>query len=346
MLARLSTGETSIYSPIKRLQGKTFATVKKVLLQSKKECRQVANRSATKQVIDVLTSGKTAAMTLEELMNYRITSVSLSIFTTDGLFHKPVKSKFMTLLNLEGVSPPDKCYILIDVGMAWNKVPPSKTWSQYARSLYNYITNRHPQAVSYHFINDIYDEEVLSNSTKFQEQQRRAQSLNYVSNIFSVGNHKMPVGSAWRAFLSKLSNKQRLQKFLLREWHSYMCHVDMYFTERTSCYDVRTGNHELRFEAHSASEADTRAFFHAAQIDHSYPVVFDFEDTDAWTIASYASHLTEQDMYMYRKRPRNAPVYHSRKSLFRTSNVVSSALGVYTFTGVDTVGVFFLVLVR
>ena len=78
-----------------------------------------------------------------------------------------------------------------------------------------------------------------------------------------------------------------------------MCHVDMYFTEGTSCYDVRMGNREPRFEADSASEADTQAFFHAAQIDHSYPVVFDFEDTHVWIIASYARHLTEQDMYMY-----------------------------------------------
>ena len=130
----------------------------------------MVNHSAAKKVIDVLTSGETAAMTLEELMHHRITSVNLSLFTVDVFFHKPVKSKFMTLLNTESVSPPDKYQVLIDVGMAWNKVPSSKTWSEYARSLYNYITNRHPQVVSYHFINHIYDD-VLSNSTIFQEQQ-------------------------------------------------------------------------------------------------------------------------------------------------------------------------------
>ena len=151
----------------------------------------------------------------------------------------------------------------------------------------------------------------------------------------------MPVGSAWRAFLSKSSNKRRLQKFLLHEWHYYMCHVDMYFSEGTSCYDVRTGNREPRFEADSASKADTRALFHAAQIDHSYRAVFDFEDTDVQIIASYASHLTEQDMYMYRRRSRDAPVYHSCKSLFPSHLIASSALGVYTFTKVDTVGLFF-----
>ena len=64
-----------------------------VPLEIKKECRQVVNCSAIMQIIDVLTSGETAAMTLEELMHYRITSLSLSLFTADGVFHKPM---FMT----------------------------------------------------------------------------------------------------------------------------------------------------------------------------------------------------------------------------------------------------------
>ena len=39
-----------------------------------------------------------------------------------------------------------------------------------------------------------------------------------------------------------------------------------------------------RFEAGSASEADTQAFFHAAQTVHSHPFVLDFEETDEWII--------------------------------------------------------------
>ena len=77
---------------------------KKVPLERKKEYRQAVNCSAIKQITDVLTSGETAAMTLEELMHYRIISMSLSLFTVDGVFHKPVKSTFMTPLNVECLS--------------------------------------------------------------------------------------------------------------------------------------------------------------------------------------------------------------------------------------------------
>ena len=77
---------------------------KKILLEIKKEYRRVVNCSAIKEIIDVLTSGETAAMNLEELMHYRITSMSLSLFKADGLFYKPVKSMLMTLLNMESLS--------------------------------------------------------------------------------------------------------------------------------------------------------------------------------------------------------------------------------------------------
>ena len=84
---------------------------------------------ATKHIIDVSTSGETATMTPEELIHYRITSMSLSLVKADGLFHKPLKSLFMTLLNMESASPPDKYHVLIEVGMAWMTCTTSKTWS-------------------------------------------------------------------------------------------------------------------------------------------------------------------------------------------------------------------------
>src|SRR5271155_2762144 len=102
--------------------------------------------------------GKKLPVHLEQIMEYRITAVSLSLFTADGTFHKSVKSTFMTLLNLQSVTPPSEYHAIIDVGMAWNKMPPKKTWSEYASSLFNYIVGHHLGAIAVHFINDIYEE--------------------------------------------------------------------------------------------------------------------------------------------------------------------------------------------
>ena len=70
-------------------------------------------------------------------------------------------------------------------------------------------------------------------------------------------------------------------------------------------------------------------------------MIFDFEANDVWMIASYDSHLTEQDMHVYRKRLRVSPVNHSCQSLLPSHEIPSSALGVYTFTEVDRAGCFF-----
>jgi hypothetical protein len=101
----------------------------------------------------------------------------------------------------------------------------------------------------------------------------------------------MPKGSAWRSFLSKSSNKQRLQNFLAKEWEKYDHNVDWFFTMNLHCYDLASGECDLVFEAPTACEADTRAFYHAAKLGDSSTIVLDFEDTSVWMISSYVSHL-------------------------------------------------------
>ena len=54
--------------------------------------------------------------------------------------------------------------------------------------------------------------------------------------------------------------------------------------------------------------ADTQAFFYAGEIDHSYSVVFYFEDASVWNKAAYATYLAKEDIYMYKKRSRDNPV--------------------------------------
>lgn len=299
------------------------------------------DHAATKQVVDLLTRGETPTMTLLDIMQYRITTVCLSLFTTECVFHKPLKSKFMTLLILQPVIPPPIYHAVIYVGMAWNKVPACKTWGVYASNLYEYIVSRHPQAVAFHLVNDIYNEEALIHSTKHHEQKRRMQSYGFVPNVYPVADQQMPEGSAWRSFLSKPGNKQRLQQFLLNEWRSYEHNSDWCYTKDLLCYDLTSGECDPKFEAPWSCEADTRAFFQVAQLGESHPVVLDFEDTDVWIVASYISHLTEQDMYMYKNKSGNAAEFYNCRSLFSDEDKACAALGVYTFTGCDTVEGFF-----
>ena len=139
----------------------------------------------------------------------------------------------------------------------------------------------------------------------------------------------MPTGES---FLSNTSNKHRLQNFLLTEWRSYTT-VQIHISPSISQCQ--------HFAVSSPCEADTRAFFQATRLEETCPVVFDFEDTDVWMIALYISHLTEQSMYMLRKKPGDASLYYCCREFFPDQETASVALGVYAFTGVDTVEGFY-----
>jgi hypothetical protein len=72
---------------------------------------------------------------------------------------------------------------------------------------------RHPNAVTIHIINDIYDDSIHGTNVKQHEQQRRAETLGFTPNVYPTAEQKMPTGVAWRSFLSKSSNKHRLHHF-------------------------------------------------------------------------------------------------------------------------------------
>jgi hypothetical protein len=213
-----------------------------------------------KQVISLLTAGDTAKISLHDLMQYRITSVSLALFTPDGIMVKTVKSTFTKVLTLQPVAQiADGYHAIVDMGMVWNKVLPQGTWSDFAQSLLMFVRSRHPAAQTIHFINDIYDEQLMKNSIKQHEQQRRSKSHGFAPNVYPAADQKMPIGKFWRSFLSKSSNKSRLQQFLLKQWTCSTLEVDMLYTLNLDCYDLRNGQVCEDFKASSPCEADSRA---------------------------------------------------------------------------------------
>lgn len=240
---RLTLGTQSIHDPIKKLKTYTFSTKEKSKTNIKENRREI-DHSAIKKLINVLTSGENPSMTLESIMSYRITSVCLALFTSEEMFHKPVKSKFISVMNLEPTTIKDY-HAIVDMGMIWNKVSPGQSWSEFAKQLFNYILRRHPLAVTVHIINDEYNENALKNSPKYFEQNRRKLAHGFIPNVYPQGYQKMPTGLQWKAFLSNASNKERLQTFLLKEWSSYnyvSTQPECFFTLNNCSYNLQTGN--------------------------------------------------------------------------------------------------------
>ena len=122
---------------------------------------EVASLSAEKKV------------SLEEIMNHRITDECLSIFNTNGSMVKVQKSRLVQMLNWK--ETPDwqlQTYIsIVDMGCLWRLAAPSTedrkkndafpfTWKDYSSQLFNTIRMRHPRVDLLILVNDPYDLDV------------------------------------------------------------------------------------------------------------------------------------------------------------------------------------------
>lgn len=360
---RLTLGSQSIHDPISKIKSLTFSSKEKCK-NTVKESRREIDHSSIKKLINVLTSGEKASMSLENIMRYRITTVSLALFTADQVFHKSIKSKYVSVMKQDPMQDLHHYHAIVDMGMVWNKVQPCQTWSEFAQQLLNYILRRHPKAISVHIINDEYNEEKLKESPKLFEQNRRKLGYGFIPNVYPQGYQKMPTGPQWKAFLRNSSNKERLQNFILKEWSSYnfaSIQPDFYYTLHNDSHNLQTGKFlhyicklslysdililyfiglvDSRYFGENQIEADSRAFYVAHKIPDTESVVLDFEDTDVWVIGAYISHLLDKELYMYKKGA--PPQFYKCKTLFDSPDLASAALGVYTFTGVDTVNSFY-----
>jgi hypothetical protein len=117
----------------------------------------------------------------------------------------------------------------------------------------------------------------------------------------------------------------------------------MFYTGNKDCYNFQTAELDQDYAIPVACEADTRAYYHAhciGKLQSDAIIVYDFEDTDVWMVSAYLSHQSQQQSYMYKSRVAQQPLYYISKTLFDSMQSASAALGLYVFTGVDTVEAF------
>lgn len=81
ILDRLSSGSRLLHDPMSKTKNKNICNTDCV--HCKEKVKVLVDHTATKQVINLLMSGETPTMTLLGIMQYEITTVSLSLFTAD-----------------------------------------------------------------------------------------------------------------------------------------------------------------------------------------------------------------------------------------------------------------------
>lgn len=307
---------------------------------------------AMNQVVTMLESSDDK-ISLEDILEHRVTEECLSIFNPNGSMYKCQKSKLLECMKFQEVPAPNAYTALIDMGLYWRIATPTPedrhkpdgttySWADYAAKIFNVAKSRHPFASCYIFVNDYYE---MQYGIKDAERILRANTKNasysgLSKNVYIKPEDPFPPSREFSEFLHNDKNKVRLQLFLKDEFIKLVAsqlEKSFIFSLRETCWDLHTGLNIYAYQCFQ-SEADTILFYIYHKLRESgemRPVVVDSEDTDVVVLAAHVSQKEPGDLILRHKR-----AFCDAKKLF-PADVASFIVKFHIFTGTDSVSGFF-----
>ncbi|KAG1654985.1 hypothetical protein GQR58_024759 [Nymphon striatum] len=285
----------------------------KVAKSGNKAISQAQMESAGLAAIIELAEG-TGALTLEEIMENRVTEECLSIFNVDGSLRHTAKSKLFEHLNLQPTADKPAIYSsLIDMSMLFHLATPADRekkkqdgsdykWQDYIDKICFMVHSRHPDAEQTYAINDPYPKP-NEYSIKDDERDRRAASHPNAGNKFPTRDEKFPGPKEFSSFMSNSQNKVRLQNLVRQCLTSRVERNRTIWVNKGETTNLGTGEDhpDLIF---NHTEADTMIFGIYAKLRAVYtqPIIIDSEDTDVYIQAAYVAKRTTGKMYIKLKK--------------------------------------------
>ncbi|KAG1677198.1 Echinoderm microtubule-associated protein-like [Nymphon striatum] len=285
----------------------------KVAKSGNKVISQAQMESAGLAAVIELAEG-TGALTLEEIMENRVTEECLSIFNVDGSLRHTAKSKLFEHLNLQPTADKPAIYSsLIDMSMLFRLATPADRekkkqdgsdykWQDYIDKICFMVHSRHPDAEQTYAINDPYPKP-NEYSIKDDERDRRAASHPNAGNKFPTRDEKFPRPKEFSSFMSNSQNKVRLQNLVRQCLTNRVERNRTIWVNKGETTNLGTGEDhpDLIF---NHTEADTMIFGIYAKLRAVYtqPIIIDSEDTDVYIQAAYVAKRTTGKMYIKRKK--------------------------------------------
>ncbi|KAG1648975.1 hypothetical protein GQR58_029417 [Nymphon striatum] len=285
----------------------------KVAKSGNKAISQAQMESAGLAAVIELAEG-TGALTLEEIMENRVTEECLSIFNVDGSLRHTAKSKLFEHLNLQPTADKPAIYSsLIDMSMLFRLATPADRekkkqdgsdykWQDYIDKICFMVHSLHPDAEQTYAINDPYPKP-NEYSIKDDERDRRAASHPNAGNKFPTRDEKFPGPKEFSSFMSNSQNKVRLQNLVRQCLTNRVERNRTIWVNKGETTNLGTGEDhpDLIF---NHTEADTMIFGIYAKLRAVYtqPIIIDSEDTDVYIQAAYVAKRTTGKMYIKRKK--------------------------------------------
>ncbi len=298
---RLISGEKSFFDPIPR----------------KRLSTGIKKKQKTKASIEILKEDKQAfglmvskSVSMEEAFNFPITSVPLSIDTTEYSLRQSDKSQFRNLLIKKSESTtdvaPKRCAWFIDGMAAIRSLKAKTTYKEFIYCLVQFVTpSRELEPNSVGIINDTYIEKSIKEGTR-KDRGDKGPRVHF-SNV----NQRMLQGVQWESFFHNGENKENLISAIAdylqsKEGRSKLrCPVVITSNERT--YQITNRSSEMLFHCNH-EEADSRLILHAILANQDVVVVAKDTDVLVLLVWAYEKYSVTHQWFMKYERDSFADV--------------------------------------
>ena len=233
---RLCNSESSIFDPTKKLKLATFATINKKKI-CKLKGKEISLKSSKDLFCKVTIIAQKRSINLNQLFEYPLGPLPLSLAETVGTLKKSAKSEF--LHKVEGpVEPaaavPDEYAFIADGIACVHQIKTSHlTYHELANHLLKFIIGCSKSARRVDVIFDVYAE----NSIKDVERTCRSHDGELtLKKIVPSAQIKQ-----WNLVLSSGENKNKLIHFIVQQWkncHDLIGEKVLYATHGNKCYKI------------------------------------------------------------------------------------------------------------
>ena len=332
---RLKTKE-SFFEPIKRMNLKTMASVKKKIKLTSSESKVVEYKHQGNIVTKLLVKSQDSKSRVDmaELMRFCITPVPYCIGTADGYLAKTNKATGFSSLTKDIMDDPlpNANVLTIEDGNALfyylKEVPDN--FKQICEKLYNMTRNYEDVIVS----TDSYSK----TSVKALERSRRG-----VSEKLIVKGAKTRRPYDWKGFLCNDDNKQQLIELMHTTWPEFVEDRNVILVKNGEAFHIGEQVESIPELRSNQEETDSRVVLYcayAAQQEYQYVRVRTPDSDIFWILLHHARNIDITILFDTGHGNKKRLINITRLSQHYSEQMCEAMLGLHAFTGCDSVSSF------
>ena len=360
-------GKGSFYDPIAKTKLLTFEDMKKVNTRNRSTASSLSPEIIFRRALMI--SKIREGLSLENVLQYPIGEVPISMFHEDGMMRDTAKSKLGAILENHGDKITElpkgdpKSTVYIRDGMAVLQSMKPSTTDTFDKHASSYMSTMLKGFEKAHTVIDVFDRYDNEKSVKFQERAQRAAAAGSYKTYSVSGGRTMP---NYKDFMAVSKNKESLVKHITnyiiqhgpkrvvkhKEWSLFVAGGGDN-EEETFCITC-IGVNKVEELFSTQEEADTRMLLHIVHADASFglaktkgTVILKATDTDVLVLAVYYFPQLKNTTHLWLEtgtvtattnQKRFVPVHEICSSI---SHLCALLPALHALTGCDSTSAFF-----